>query len=454
MARAFAFRHRAWRRSRPAAATAGACLFNAATAAANAPSHWFAGTLRVLRGSVEVFATKVLRAKPLEVVTPTAVVGVRGTQYRVAFDEDGSGRTHAEVLIEGVVRVRCGQEQAAVPGADLRRWLRRHDRRRPRKIRSSRRCWAGARPFHGCPSASNAARALCGRTSPLRVQVASDAAFDKDRERSADRRRLRGAHRRPRRRAVVSARAPRRRPQGIEGFDAMRPFVLKARPEPPAYRAARASAKQTVGTVEFRLGTQTWFARHARACRSLDARRRVHRRIVTDQDARRPAADAAHRPRQARFLLLAPGQRAPRAATTARSATRNPASSCGRRPSPRFVSRALGRRRRRAGLQVERPPRVDKQQVEFARDRMNSRRSSRRPRSAARSGSCPMPTSSGRYYFRYRSVEPDGFVSPYSETLMVDVPRDWRGSRPVAATAPSALIRSGRSSARKRRFTS
>jgi hypothetical protein len=24
-------------------------------------------------------------------------------------------------------------------------------------------------------------------------------------------------------------------------------------------------------------------------------------------------------------------------------------------------------------------------------------------------------------------VEPDGYVSPYSETLMLDVPRDWRG---------------------------
>ena len=32
---------------------------------------------------------------------------------------------------------------------------------------------------------------------------------------------------------------------------------------------------------------------------------------------------------------------------------------------------------------------------------------------------------SGRYYFRYRSVEPDGYVSPYSESLMIDVPRDW-----------------------------
>ena len=37
----------------------------------------------------------------------------------------------------------------------------------------------------------------------------------------------------------------------------------------------------------------------------------------------------------------------------------------------------------------------------------------------------PTPARGGRYYFRYRSVEPDGFVSPYSSTLLIDVPRDW-----------------------------
>ncbi|MDP9045690.1 MAG: FecR domain-containing protein, partial [Pseudomonadota bacterium] len=70
---------------------------------ADAPGAWFAGTLRMLHGSIEVFATKVLRAKPLEVVTPTAVVGVRGTRYRVSIDGVDDLRTHAEVL-EGMVR--------------------------------------------------------------------------------------------------------------------------------------------------------------------------------------------------------------------------------------------------------------------------------------------------------------------------------------------------------------
>jgi len=84
-------------------------------AAANAQSHWFAGALRVLRGSVEVFATKVLRAKPLEVMTPTAVVGVRGTRYRVGLDADADARTHSEV-IEGSTRFDTASRSA---GADV-----------------------------------------------------------------------------------------------------------------------------------------------------------------------------------------------------------------------------------------------------------------------------------------------------------------------------------------------
>ena len=68
-----------------------------------ASSGWFAGALRVLSGSVEVFAAKVLRAKPLEVITPTAVVGVRGTGFRVGFTEAANGSTRVEV-VEGQVR--------------------------------------------------------------------------------------------------------------------------------------------------------------------------------------------------------------------------------------------------------------------------------------------------------------------------------------------------------------
>ena len=39
--------------------------------------------------------------------------------------------------------------------------------------------------------------------------------------------------------------------QAIEGYDAVRPFVLKARPEPPASNTPRAGGKQSLGPVEF-----------------------------------------------------------------------------------------------------------------------------------------------------------------------------------------------------------
>lgn len=89
-----------------------------------------------------------------------------------------------------------------------------------------------------------------GPPSNLRLQVAADSAFE----------RIVNDQRREPGKAVRIAglddaqwflRARRIDDQGIEGYDAVRPFVLKARPEPPAYRAPRADAKQTVGAVEF-----------------------------------------------------------------------------------------------------------------------------------------------------------------------------------------------------------
>ena len=37
------------------------------------------------------------------------------------------------------------------------------------------------------------------------------------------------------------------------------------------------------------------------------------------------------------------------------------------------------------------------------------------------------PSGPGEYFFRYQSVEPDGYVSPPSSTLKLNVPRDWSG---------------------------
>ncbi len=81
--------------------------------------------------------------------------------------------------------------------------------------------------------------ALPGEATALRVQVAADAAFDKI---VSDQRVEPGAEARIVGRADATCQLCSRRidAQGIEGFDANRSFVLKARPEPPAYLCSHA----------------------------------------------------------------------------------------------------------------------------------------------------------------------------------------------------------------------
>ena len=67
----------------------------------------------------------------------------------------------------------------------------------------------------------------------------------------------------------------------------------------------------------------------------------------------------------------------------------------------------------------------DRQQVELASD-LGFTQIVAKDELAAAQWTLPTPSRGGRYYFRYRSLEPDGYVTPYSETLIVDVPRDWR----------------------------
>jgi len=78
--------------------------------------NWFAGLLRLTQGAVETLAAKIeKRATPLQVQTPTSLVGVRGTRFRVATDAGEKPGSRAEVL-EGLVRADNPAQQS---GADL-----------------------------------------------------------------------------------------------------------------------------------------------------------------------------------------------------------------------------------------------------------------------------------------------------------------------------------------------
>lgn len=85
-------------------------------ASSSGSTNWFSGLMRLTEGALEALASKTAkRATPLQIETPTSVVGVRGTEFRVAFDDPASKGARTEV-IEGKVRA---DNPAQKSGADL-----------------------------------------------------------------------------------------------------------------------------------------------------------------------------------------------------------------------------------------------------------------------------------------------------------------------------------------------
>jgi hypothetical protein len=70
----------------------------------------------LVQGGLDTAATKnAKRATPLQIQTPTSLVGVRGTQFRVAFEDPASNSARTEV-VDGQVRADNPAQQS---GADL-----------------------------------------------------------------------------------------------------------------------------------------------------------------------------------------------------------------------------------------------------------------------------------------------------------------------------------------------
>jgi hypothetical protein len=72
--------------------------------ASSASTTWFSGAIRLVSGVLDTLANKTAnRASAMTITTPTSVVGVRGTHFRVAYEDPTSGSARAEVL-EGKVQ--------------------------------------------------------------------------------------------------------------------------------------------------------------------------------------------------------------------------------------------------------------------------------------------------------------------------------------------------------------
>lgn len=375
---------------------------------ADESAGWFAGSLRLLRGSVEVFATKVLRVKPLEVVTPTAVIGVRGTHYRVSYDEAAQRSTHSEV-VEGKVRFERVDRSA---GTDLVAGFGAQTGDGAAVPSPSRLLDPPA--LDGVPQRFErplVRLAIPPANGPTRVQVASDTEFNRtvndQRVEPGAEVRIAGLED-----GQWHLRVRRIGERGIEGLDATRPFVLKARPEPPAYNAPRSDSKQPAGNVIF-AWAQNLEAPNARL------------QIAQDPSFATPLVDLDNLPDgRTRGDLTTPGTYYWRLASIRPDGDHGPFGD-----PQRFELRALPEPPK-GGLSGDGKTLVfkwgaragDRQQVELARDPQFNDIVARDDIDGSE-WQPPRP-GGGRYYFRYRSVEPDGYVSPYSETLMVDVPRD------------------------------
>ncbi|CAN5908820.1 hypothetical protein BH11PSE8_BH11PSE8_00120 [soil metagenome] len=390
---------------------------------ASGPSaSWFAGALRVLRGSVEVFATKVLRAKPLEVTTPTAVVGVRGTHYRVTVGDQGTQPTRSEVL-EGLVRFErpdrvFGADLAAGYGATI-------DSAVPAPIVKA---LPAAPDLSAMPARFERPLVrfeLPGETSPVRVQVAQDSSFEK----------VIGDQRVPAGTDVrISGlddgnwflRARRIDDAELEGFDASRPFVLKARPEPPATLTPRASSKQTAGSVKFAWAQNT----EARNARLQVAQDPGFTRLVLDGNRIADASQA--------LLIDTPGTYYWRMASVRANGDQGPFGdplSFELRPRPEPPQGGLAADGNGIVVHWSGRPQ-DRQRVQFARD-IGFTQLVAEEEIAQPEWSFARPAEHGSYFFRYRTVEPDGFVSDWSSPLTIEIPRDWN---PLMLLVPLILL--------------
>lgn len=377
---------------------------------------FFASTWTVLRGRVESLVTHLTGGQPrYQIKTPQAVLGVRGTEFRVATDDR---QTWGETL-DGTVAV-SGAASAAVSAAG-----------RTTLVVAGHGAVTNARAQVGAPQPLPAAPVLSGLPSlferPLlrldlpdvpgassyRIQIADDANFRRVRtEATSSQPHFRVSdlpdghyHLRAR---VANA-------QGLEGLDGTRPLQLKARPEPPIPTAPANHAK-----LRAREAQLNWTAHpQAQSYRLQVARDAGFTQLVVDQPAL-PDPQAT--------VPLSTGDYHWRIATTAAGPDKGPWGDAqlllmrdppAQPPPPVITPDSL-----QFQLQAEPGQRFELQMAsDAAFTQMLHAVASNTP-----DVTLPKPQEGGRLYVRYRAVDADGFIGPYTTPQMVLLPACVRSS--------------------------
>ena len=199
--------------------------------------------------------------------------------------------------------------------------------------------------------------------------------------------------------------------RGLEGVDARRPFVLKARPVPPFTIEPHAGAKVYGDSVQF-----AWTRPEGASTYQLQ--------LSDSDDFDTPRADLTGLAEPEHRLALPPGSYHWRLASVradgdqgpfgdAQSFTLKPIPQAPRLESPQLRDDALV-------LRWAAGPPGETYELQLARDRefsdiVQSQRSELPEVALARPGA-------GRYFVRVRAVDPDGYVGPYGDTQQFEIP--------------------------------
>lgn len=371
----------------------------------------FASTMRLVRGSVDMAATKVPRAKPLEVTTPTAVIGVRGTEYRVHHDSKGVGTSRTEVL-EG--KVQADITATGKPGAALNEGFGAVMPTGAKEPAVAALADAPKLPAMNTPFERPMVRfTVQGESLSLRLQVAEDPKFERivrdQRIAPGGDVRIAGLED-----GTWHVRARRIDANGLEGRDAKSKFVLHARPEPPAAIAPEQNAKVPVGEVLIAWAENTEAASYGLQV----AKDASFQTVVKDVKGIVGAST--------KLKFDDTGVYHWRMASVRPNGDRGPWGDARKfevKPLPAGPEGGLSGDGKQMKLSWSARA-EDRQQVELSRNADFSDVIAR-AELAQSEWAIDSPGQPGAYYFRYRSVEPDGYITPWSSTLKIEIPRDW-----------------------------
>lgn len=367
---------------------------------------FYASVWSVLRGRVESLVTHLTGGQPrYQIKTPQAVLGVRGTEFRVATD---ARRTLGETLT-GTVAVSNGK-QAALLGAGQGTVAEGLSQVAPPMPLPPAPTLSALPTLFERPLLRVDLPATPGATS-YRLQIAEDADFRRVRAELTDTQ--------PRFRVselpdgVYFLRMRVANAQGLEGQNAQATFQLKARPEPPIPTAPGHQAK-----LRAREATLSWTSHpQATRYRLQIAHDAAFTQLVVDRADIRDTQLVAPLPAGDYFWRIAttastntgaldPGPWGDAQALLMREPPAQP-------PPPKLTPDAL-----QFSLQAEPGQRFEFQMArdEFFADLIKA------VSSDSPDVSLPRPTEGGRLYVRYRAIDPDGFVGPYTSPQLVLLP--------------------------------